>query len=147
MGGPTDDDPDVLLEGSLAGLLAMGGSEPLAPIRDGRVSLRGDAGTAEAIQRLFALAKPDLEDDLSAMFGDTAGRTISEGLRSVRDFGESRVRDGGRRMGERLVRDEDIPQSEEMIDVTTGIRDTRDHLERLQARVRRLVARRLPDDD
>ncbi len=147
LGGPIDDDPDVLLEGNLTGLLAMGGSEPLAPIRDGRVTLHGDAGTAEAIQRLFAMARPDLEDDLAAVFGDTAGRTISEGLQSVRQFGESRLRTGGRRLGEKLIKEKDIPQSDELVEISAGIRETRDHLERLQARVRRLAAQQIPGED
>ncbi len=141
LSGPSEIEPDVLLEGTLTGLLAMGGKEPLAPIRDGRVTLRGDAGTAEAVQRLFALAKPDLEDDLAVVVGDTAARTLAEGARRAREFGERRLKENGQRLAEGITARENLPRIDELDELAVGIRSARDHAERLQARIRRAMAR------
>lgn len=129
------DEPEVLLEGSLLSLASLAGDEPMAAIRDGRVSLNGDADTAQKFQQLLALAKPDLEDDLASVFGDSAGRAVSEAFRSARRFGAEGLKGLGQGLGERFASRQSLPEAGEFTEFTEAVRSVRDHAARLSARL------------
>ena len=68
-------EPDVTLTGSLFTLAKMAGpeaSERGGAIRSGELDVSGDAYTAQAFQDLLRFAKPDVEEELSQLIGDTA---------------------------------------------------------------------------
>jgi ubiquinone biosynthesis protein UbiJ len=76
----SDGEPDVVITGSLVSLALMAGEDA---IRDGSLDLTGDAATAQAFQQLLTHARPDIEEELSAVIGDTAAHGLGECARAV----------------------------------------------------------------
>lgn len=76
----SDEDPDVVITGSLLTLATMRGEDS---IRDGELDLMGDAATAQAFQRMLGHAKPDVEEELSRLVGDTAAHELGEFARAI----------------------------------------------------------------
>lgn len=135
LSGVIADEPEVLLEGTLLSLASLAGDDPMAAIRDGRVTLTGDADTAQKFQRLLALAKPDLEDDLASVLGDSAGRVVGEAFRSVRRFSAESLKGLGQGIGERFASRQSLPEAGEFAEFTDSVRSARDHAARLNARL------------
>lgn len=140
-------EPDLLLEGSLLSLARLAGSDPLAAIREGHVELSGDANLAQSVQKLMALAKPDLEDDVAAVLGDSAGRVVAETVRTVRNFGAQRLRGAAKGAGTRFAAGQSLPGTEEFEDFSADVRAARDQAERLSARLNVLRAKRADEDN
>ena len=139
LSGPADVEPEIVIEGSLISLakLATGGDE--SAIRAGEVQLVGDAAKAQAFRDLLAAARPDPEEELSAVIGDTAAHGIGEFARGVGDW----ARDAGRTMGENVreyLQEEsgDVPNRDEVEAFGAAVNDLRDDVERLAARIDRL---------
>jgi ubiquinone biosynthesis protein UbiJ len=84
-----DDDTDVVISGSLLGLARLAGPSADAAIRDGAVDLSGDAEIAGAFQKLLAYGKPDLEEELSGVFGDVAAQGLGDMARNVGRWAEN----------------------------------------------------------
>ena len=133
----SDADPDVIVTGSLVSLALMGGEEG---IRDGSLELSGDAATAQAFQRLLLHAKPDLEEELSVVIGDTAAHTLGEFARGVGRW----ARETGSIMGENIreyLQEEsrDLPSRYEVERFAHEVGRLRDDVERMAARIQRLA--------
>ena len=58
----SEQEPDVIISGSIVTLARMAGQSGESAIRDGSLDLSGDAETAHDFQRLLGLAKPDIEE-------------------------------------------------------------------------------------
>src|SRR5210317_1506604 len=65
-----DEEPDVVISGSLLTLARMMGQSGEDAVRDGSLDLTGDAELASQFQQLLAHAKPDIEEELSGIVGD-----------------------------------------------------------------------------
>ena len=78
-----DAEPDAIICAPLLTLarMAAGGGE--AELRGGTVDFTGDARTAAAFQALLGYAKPDLEEELSAVVGDVAAHQLGELARGL----------------------------------------------------------------
>jgi ubiquinone biosynthesis protein UbiJ len=63
--------PDAAISGSLMSLASLAGPHPEEVIRRGDVSIRGDAEIAQKFRELAMLLKPDVEEELSKLIGDT----------------------------------------------------------------------------
>ena len=72
----TDKEPDILISGSLSTLARMAGAPSVSGARSGSLQFSGDPQQAEDFQRLLNFAKPDLEEELSAVVGDVAAHRI-----------------------------------------------------------------------
>ena len=70
--GTYDAEPDVVISGSPISLAMLAGPDGETAIRDGSVSLAGDAELAAKFQRLLRYGRPDLEEELSRFTGDVA---------------------------------------------------------------------------
>ena len=65
---------DAEISGSLMSLAALSGAHPEEVIRRGDVTIRGDAELAQKVRGLAMLLRPDVEEELSRLIGDTPAR-------------------------------------------------------------------------
>src|SRR5205085_4874309 len=79
--------PDADISGSLLSLAALAGSHPEEVIRRGDVGIRGDAEVAQKFRELAMLLKPDVEEELSKLIGDTPAHQALRFVRSVAGAG------------------------------------------------------------
>ncbi len=132
-------DADVVIEGSLFTLarLALGGGEAAA--REGGIGISGDAMTAQQFQKLLAFAKPDIEEELSGIVGDTAAHQVGEFMRGMARWGEATARTMQENVREYLQEEcRDVPSRSEFERFSDDVDTIRDDVERLEARIRRL---------
>ncbi len=136
-----DGEPDVIISGSLLTLARMRGEAGLAALRDGSLELTGDAHTAERFQRLLALAKPDLEEELSGVVGDVAAHRVGELVRGIGKWGRDARSTMGANIREYLQEESrDAPSRYEVDRFSRDLGTLRDDVERLEARINRLRA-------
>lgn len=134
-----DDDPDILIEGSLLTLARMSGETGREAVRDGTLELTGDAAVASRFQRLLTLARPDLEEELSGVVGDVAAHRVGQMLRGIRRWGRDARSTMGMNIREYLQEESrDAPSRYEVERFGGEVGTLRDDVERLQARVNRL---------
>jgi len=132
-----DAEPDVVITGSLVTLALLSGEDSL---RDGSLDLTGDAATAQAFQQLLTHAKPDVEEELSGVIGDTAAHTLGKFARGVGRWARqtrSIMRDNIREYLQEESRD--VPSRYEVERFSKDINVLRDDVDRLAARVDRLL--------
>ncbi len=136
----SDSEPDVVITGSLLMLARMAGQPSQGPIRDGSLELTGDAETAQAFQRLLAFARPDVEEELSGFVGDVAAHRLGELARGIGRWGRgmrSTMRDNIREYLQEESRR--LPSRYEVERFAKGVDTLRDDVDRLAARVDKLV--------
>jgi len=132
-----DAEPDVVITGSLVTLALLSGEDSL---RDGSLDLTGDAATAQAFQQLLTHAKPDVEEELSGVIGDTAAHTLGKFARGVGRWARqtrSIMRDNIREYLQEESRD--VPSRYEVERFSKDVNVLRDDVDRLAARIDRLL--------
>lgn len=72
-----DEEADAELSGSPLSLLRLITDDPRQLINAGHICLNGNTNVAEAFQALFALVKPELEEELAGVIGDSAARQLT----------------------------------------------------------------------
>ena len=136
LGTNHDGEPDVVITGSLVALALMAGEDS---IRDGSLDLTGDAATAQAFQQLLEHARPDIEEELSAVIGDTAAHGLGEFARSVGRWALETRSIMGDNIREYLQEESrDVPSRYEVEQFSRRVNQVRDDVDRLAARVSRL---------
>jgi ubiquinone biosynthesis protein UbiJ len=133
------EDPDVVITGSLLTLARL---TTVADDDTGGftgIDLTGDIGTARSFQRLLGFAKPDVEEELSAVIGDTAARQVGQFVRGVGRW----AREAGTTMTGNVreyLQEEsrDLPSQYEFETFAERVDALRDDVARLEARMRRL---------
>ena len=143
--GPMTGEADVVIEGSPLALAALGGDDPMEPIRDGRVSIAGDSDVATRFQRLIELAKPDPGEAAAELFGDRAAAALGGVVRQAADWGKDALRTVGDRIGERVVAGSDTPKRDEYDAFAADVRALRDRTARLAARLEAVAGRSRKD--
>ena len=134
-----DDEPDVVISGSLLTLARMAGESGIDALRDGSLELTGDAHAAERFQRLMAYAKPDLEEELLGVVGDIAAHRIGDIARGIRDWTRDARSTMGANIREYLQEESrDLPSRYEVDRFAERVGTLRDDVERLEARLDRL---------
>ena len=110
-----------------------------AAIRDGSLSLSGDAERADRFQRLLMLAKPDLEEELSGVVGDVAAHRLGEMARGLSRWSRDARRTIGENIREYLQEESrDAPSRYEVDRFTAEVNTLRDDVARVEARLNRL---------
>ncbi|MDJ0758272.1 MAG: SCP2 sterol-binding domain-containing protein [Woeseiaceae bacterium] len=135
----TERDPDAAVTGSLIGLASMaaGGGEDM--IRSGSIELTGDALTAQAFQKLLERAKPDIEEELSGVIGDSAAYRAGELARGLSRWSKSARETMGQNVREYLQEEaRELPSRSEVESFSNDVNTLRDDVERLAAKVQRL---------
>jgi ubiquinone biosynthesis protein UbiJ len=132
VGGET---PDAEISGSLLNLAALAGTHPEEVIQRGDVTIRGDAEVAQKFRELAMLLKPDVEEELSRLIGDTPAHQALRLVRMVTGFGRRAVRTGVRNTAEYLAHESgDLVPRAEAEDFYRGVERLREDLDRLEAR-------------
>jgi len=131
--------PDASITGSLINLAALAGPSPEAVIQRGDVSIRGDAEVAQKFRELAMLLKPDVEEELSKLIGDTPAHQALRFVRMATDFGRRAATTGVRNMAEYLAHERrDLVPRAEAEDFYRGVERLREDLDRLEARARQV---------
>jgi ubiquinone biosynthesis protein UbiJ len=137
--GNDDPPPAAEISGSLMGLAALAGGHPEEVIRRGDVTIRGDAEVAQKFRELAMLLKPDVEEELSKLIGDTPAHQALRLVKSVTGFGRRAAETGVRNMAEYLAHEKrDLVSGPEAEDFYRGVEKLREDLDRLEARTRLL---------
>ena len=133
------DAPDVVISGSLLALARLAGQSAEDAIRDGSVELIGDAEIAQSFQQLLAYGRPDIEEELSGVFGDVAAHGLGDIARNVGRWGKN-AHDTVRQNVREYLQEESrtVPSRYEVDAFRNQTETLRDDVERFEARLRRL---------
>lgn len=141
-------DADAVIAGSpfaLLSFIAAGGGRAVAAVPDrGRspVRISGDAEVAGGYRELFALARPDLEEELSRLIGDLPARRFSLGVQGIVTWARKLGRTAGENIAEYLQEESrDLAGRYEVEEFVQGVDRLRDTAERVEARLARLEQR------
>jgi ubiquinone biosynthesis accessory factor UbiJ len=127
------------ISGSLMNLAALAGPHPEEVIRRGDVIIRGDAEVAQKFRELAMLLKPDVEEELSRLIGDTPAHQALRFVRAATSFGRRAASTGVRNVAEYLAHERrDLVPTPEAEDFYRAVERLREDLDRLDARARLL---------
>lgn len=143
MTGRYQDEPDVVITGSLLSLARLATPSATEAIRDGSVELHGDARVAQSFQQLLRYARPDIEEELSNLFGDTAAHSMGNFARQAREWGIG-ARDTMQQNISEYLREESraVPGRDEVDAFRHDVETLRDDVARFEARLNKLVVSR-----
>jgi ubiquinone biosynthesis protein UbiJ len=135
--GESDSPADAEISGSLMSLAALAGSHPEEVIRRGEVTIRGDAELAQKFRELAMLLRPDVEEELSKLIGDTPAHQALRLVKTVTGFGRRAATTGVRNVAEYLAHEKrDLVSRPEAEDFYRSVEKLREDLDRLEARAR-----------
>jgi len=127
--------PDADISGSLLSLAALAGSHPEEVIQRGDVTIRGDAEVAQKFRELAMLLRPDVEEELSRLIGDTPAHQALRLVRMATGFGRRAAQTGVRNVAEYLAHERgDLVPRAEAEDFYRGVERLREDLDRLETR-------------
>ena len=128
--------PDADISGSLLNLAALASSHPEEVIQRGDVTIRGDAEVAQKFRELAMLLKPDVEEELSRLIGDSPAHQALRLVRLATGFGRRAAQTGVRNVAEYLAHEcGDLVPRAEAEDFYRGVERLREDLDRVEARV------------
>jgi len=134
-----DDEPDVVISGSLWSLASLATQGGYPSLRNGSIELIGDVYTARAFQQLLGYGRPDLEEELSAVVGDAAAHGIGNVARGVGRWARDARRNMQQNVTEYLQEESRaLPSRYEVEKFRQAVNTLRDDVDRLEARIRRL---------
>ena len=134
-----DADPDVVISGSLLTLARMTGESGTSALRDGSLELTGDPHLAGDFQKMLAYARPDIEEELSGVVGDTVAHRLGDFARGVSNWSRGARSTMGANIREYLQEEsQDLPSRYEVDRFTDKVNALRDGVDRLEARISHL---------
>lgn len=138
------DEPDVIVEGSLSGLVRMAfAGDDMAALSESGVTVSGRPDLAQKFQRLLKLARPDPEEELARVVGDAAAHEIGAAVKETTNWGERTARIVLANIREFLQEERrDVPSPYEMSRFRSDVDTLRDDVERAEARLKAIEARR-----
>ena len=77
---------DVQILGSLISFAKLLRNNSSDALRDGTISINGDVAVAQKFQKLFAMIKPDIEEELSHFVGDIMANNIVKVSKKTGDW-------------------------------------------------------------
>jgi len=133
-------DADVELQGSALELNRLLFVDGRAPVREGRVSIKGSAETAERFRELFRLAGPEPEQQLASLIGGPAAFQVRTAAQSVFHWLTGVTELSADHLSDILQEDSDLlPAPDEVDQFNAGVDEARDRLARIEARINRLA--------
>jgi ubiquinone biosynthesis protein UbiJ len=142
-----DREADARISGSLMSLAQLAGPEPEEVIRRGDVSIRGDAEIAQKFRELAMLLRPDVEEELSRLIGDTPAHQALRFARMAMGFGKRAAETSVRNVAEYLAHERrDLVPRAEAEDHYRNVERLRADLDRLDARTRQMEDEPTPED-
>ena len=143
MTGRYEEEPDVVITGSLLSLARLATPSATEAIRDGSVELHGDARVAQSFQQLLRYARPDIEEELSSLFGDTAAHSMGNFARQAREWGIGARETMQQNISEYLQEESRaVPGRDEVDAFRHDVETLRDDVARFEARLNKLVVSR-----
>lgn len=140
MTGRYEKEPDVVITGSLLSLARLATPSATGAIRDGSVELHGDARVAQSFQQLLGFARPDIEEELSNLFGDTAAHSMGSFARRAREWGKGARETMQQNVSEYLQEESRaVPGRDEVNAFRHDVETLRDDVARFEARLNKLV--------
>lgn len=140
------DDPTTCLRGSLAGLLALAGSDQVNLSAAG-VEAWGNTALLAEIKTIAAGLDLDWEEAVNDWLGDVAGHQLAEQARRQFAWAKARGQSGKRLLGEFLTEElRAVPAAAELHQFSHQVDALRLASDRLLARFERLRARRTSSD-
>ncbi len=131
------DKPDAIISGSLLNLARLGGDDPEAAIRDGYVSISGDADIAADFRALLAIVRPDWEEELSRLTGDAIAHEAGRAVRGFADWAARARHSLGRSVAEYLSEESrDLAAVAELEEFNAEVDRLAMSVDRLEARFR-----------
>jgi ubiquinone biosynthesis protein UbiJ len=130
---------DAAIAGTPFALLTLAGATPEAAIQRGDVAITGDAQIAQTFRELGMLLRPDMEEELSRLVGDTVAHRVAGVARDLAGWGRRAGKTTLRNVAEYLAheRGDLVPQTEAE-SFFAGIERLRDQAARLDARIAEL---------
>ena len=124
------------LRGGPFSMLALAGPEPESVLRRGDVQILGDAEAAQKFRELLQLLRPDLEEELSRLIGDTGAHGLGRAARSLARWGRDAARTTALNVAEYLSheRGDLVPRAEGEA-LFRDIEELRESVGRLEARI------------
>jgi ubiquinone biosynthesis protein UbiJ len=138
-----DGTPSAMLSGTPLSLLRLAGAQPEAALRAGAIHIQGDAEVAQAFSELLKHARPDLEEELSRVIGDTAAHQVGNVARSVIGFAQRATETFSQNVAEYLQEEgRDVPSRTEAEEFIAGVDALREDVDRLEAKIGMFERRR-----
>jgi len=107
-----------------------------------RATVRGDAEVANSYGRLFRLARPDFEEELSGIVGDLPARRLSQLARKTMQWARRTHRTAGENIAEYLQEESrDLVNKTELDEFLQAVDSLRESADRVEARLTRLERR------
>ena len=148
LGTEFEDEPAAIVSGTPLSLFALssGAADP-TKVRKTGVKIHGDTAVAQGFQQLLALLKPDWEEELSRLVGDTVAHRIGEAARQFMGWSK----DVGSRMTEDFAEffteeSRDLPAKAETEAFYDDVDKLRDDVARAEARLRQYERRQTKTD-
>lgn len=134
--------PDAVISGSPAALLQLLSNRAGRAAASGAAQVRGDAEVAALFRDLFALARPDAEEELSRFLGDVPAHQLMR----VANRTVSWLRNAGRTAAGNLAEylqeeSRDLVNATELGEFLSGVDALREAADRLDAKLSRLERR------
>jgi ubiquinone biosynthesis protein UbiJ len=126
---------DAEISGGPLALLRLIGSEPEAAIQQGEVQIQGDIEVSQKFRELALLLRPDIEEELALLIGDTAAHQLGRFARSALDWGRRAADTTTRNVSEFLAHERgDLVSRPEGNQFLKGVDAVREDVDRLEAR-------------
>jgi ubiquinone biosynthesis protein UbiJ len=127
---------------ALLGLLTGGGSGATPDRSRAAARVAGDAEVAARYRELFALARPDLEEELSRLIGDLPARRLSLAAQGAVGWARKLGRTARENLAEYLQEESrDLAARAEVEEFVQGVDRLRDTADRVEARLARIEQR------
>jgi ubiquinone biosynthesis protein UbiJ len=133
--------PDTVISGSPVALFAMAVPDEIGNwgTAESRVSITGDANLARDLERLFSRLDPNWEGRLSRIFGDVWGHQVAAGLRAGVEQAKDNAESAREMISEYVAQNQGpVIRREELEEFSAAVEDTRESVERLEARIREM---------
>lgn len=139
----SEQDPDVIVSGSLISLAKLASPDGDAAMQHGDIDITGDVIIAQQFQKLLYFGRPDIEEELSTMIGDAAAYRLGEFARGFSDW-RREARDTMRQNVSEYLQEESraVPTRDEVEAFRGKVETLRDDVSRLEARIGNLESRR-----
>ena len=138
--GMADETPaTAAVAGPLLAMLRLLGGDPQGLIRAGDIRISGDTEVADQFRDLLGMARPDIEDELSKLVGDTVAHQLGNLARGFADWGARAADSVARSVGEYLTEERrSLPTRPEVDEFCAAVDTLASDVDRAEARLARL---------
>ncbi len=139
-----EDKVNASIEGPLREYLAAAAAEdPAIGLINGNLKIRGDSRLMQSLQGVLSELDIDWEAPIAEVLGDVAGHQIGKALRGLFAWGKHSRSSLERQLSEFIIEEARLsPSKLELEDFYRDVRKLQQNIDRVEARVKRLVRQR-----